>query len=103
MKNLFKESGLIYKSFYHIVFLELCTLFVMLPKPLDAKKEYFHCTPTLTIHLRMDNQKTCFKEMGSRSDLPIKIFFLREYKSQFQKNLPKNPFINSLVIFYWHC
>lgn len=44
MKNLFKESGLFYKSFYHIVFLEISKLFVILPNGLYTNKEPFHCT-----------------------------------------------------------
>ena len=41
-KNLFKKSESIYKSFYHIVFLEICQSFGLLPKGLVSKKSF--CT-----------------------------------------------------------
>ena len=39
-KNLFKKSESIYKSFYQIVFLEICKLFGLLPKGLVSKKTF---------------------------------------------------------------
>ena len=39
-KNLFKKSESIYKSFYHIVFLEICQSFGLLPKGLVSKKSF---------------------------------------------------------------
>ena len=39
-KNLFKKSESIYKSFYHIVFLEICQSFGLLPKGLVSKKGF---------------------------------------------------------------
>ena len=39
-KNLFKKSESIYKSFYHIVFLEICKSFGLLSKGLVSKKSF---------------------------------------------------------------
>ena len=39
-KNLFKKSESMYKSFYHIVFLEICQSFGLLPKGLVPKKSF---------------------------------------------------------------
>ena len=39
-KNLFKKSESIYKSFYHIMFLENCKSFGLLPKGLVSKKGF---------------------------------------------------------------
>ena len=39
-KNLFKKSESIYKSFYHIVFLEICKSFGLLPRGLVSKKRF---------------------------------------------------------------
>ena len=40
IKNLFKKSESMYKSFYHIVFLETCQSFGLLPKGLVSKKSF---------------------------------------------------------------
>ena len=39
-KNLFKKLESIYKSFHHIVFLEICKSFGLLPKGLVSKKSF---------------------------------------------------------------
>ena len=39
-KNLFKKSESIYKSFYHIMFLEICKSFGLLPEGLVSKKSF---------------------------------------------------------------
>ena len=40
VKGCFKKAELIYKRFYHIVFLEICKSFNLMPKGLEAKKRY---------------------------------------------------------------
>ena len=40
MKVCYKKSEQIYKCFYHIVFLEICKSFQLMPKGLEAKKKY---------------------------------------------------------------
>ena len=40
MKLCYRKCKQIYECFYHIVFLEICTSFQLMPKGFEAKEEY---------------------------------------------------------------
>ena len=77
-RNLFKKSESIYKSFYHIVFLEICKSFGLLPKSLVSKKRICIVHPSKQF---MEEWRSNVKDMGNECcDLLLqepceKIFF----------------------------
>ena len=51
VKACFKKAELIYKRFYHIVLLEICKSFNLMPKGLEANKSFWEVTASANVNL----------------------------------------------------